>query len=54
MPKTAKGFRLSAQALKHLAAVQKRTGLTQTAVVEMALAMLAQSLTAHQPKETQP
>jgi hypothetical protein len=45
MTKTSKGFRMSPTALKHLAHIQKKTGLTQTAVVEMALAMLALGLT---------
>jgi hypothetical protein len=46
MTKTSMGFRLSDAALGHLAQIVDRTGATQTAVVEVALAYLAQLLTA--------
>lgn len=50
MTKTSKGFRLSDAALANLRRVQKQTGMSQTAVVEMALALLAQTVTAAPPQ----
>ena len=44
--KTRKTFRLSPQAVAHLQALQARTGATETALVEMALAYLHQLFTA--------
>lgn len=38
MTKNPKTFRLSDQAIEHLAALAERTGTTETAIVEMALA----------------
>lgn len=43
--KTARAFRLSTEALQNLGRIQDRTGMTQTAIVENALAVLDSLLT---------
>ncbi len=42
--KTAKTFRLSKEALTHLTSLKERTGSNETAIVEIALAMLNQGM----------
>jgi hypothetical protein len=42
--KTAKTFRLSAQALEHLAQIAQVTGTNETAIIEIALAQFSQNL----------
>ena len=44
MPKTAKTFRLSAQAIKQLQALKDRTGTNETAIIEIALALFEQGI----------
>jgi len=39
--KTSKAFRLSAQALSYLSAISKKTGASETSVVEFSLAVFA-------------
>jgi len=41
MPKTAKTFRLSGQAIEHLRSLVDLTGSSETAIVELSLAHLA-------------